>query len=187
MTDRIKNMGDRRQVGVTDANRKGAFVKGQSGNPGGKVSLANDLKRAQMIGVPPEVTRALDEWFENAGDKLADLGADGFIAGLRAALDEATQRVLPVDPAHARAMWWRMILPIAFAGPQGQKDSNWSYASQEVGVRLLGKPKETIAVESSDAPRIDWSQVPEDEREDILRAIQRLQAYMGEPASDAEH
>lgn len=51
-----------------------------------------------------------------------------------------------LDPETARARWWAMILPVAFAGPRGQKDSNWTYAASEVGNRLLGKPKESVEI-----------------------------------------
>lgn len=170
MSGDIKRLGDRRGAN--------GFKPGVSGNPGGKVSLANDLKRAAMIGVPAEVLSVLEEWREDADTRLAELGALAFLAGLSQALDDACKRVLPVDAAEARAMWWRTILPIAFAGPCGPKDSNWTYASQEVGVRLLGKPKETIAIEGSDSTPIDWSKVPEERREYLLAAIAELQSYI---------
>lgn len=163
------------------------FQPGRSGNPGGQPSLKRDLERAKAIGIPQEILDVLEEWRMDADERFAELGAAGFVAGLQSALQEATQRVLPVDAAEARAMWWRAILPIAFAGPQGAKDSNWQYAHDTVGVRLLGKPKETIAIESSDTSAIDWRRVPEEEREEILKAITKLQAYVGEPASQAEH
>lgn len=172
--------------GTHDANRHGAFRPGQSGNPGGKPSIANDLKRAAVIGIPVEISEVLDEWALESHARLRELGPDGFIAGLRAALEDATKRIPPVDAAEARAMWWRTILPIAFAGPQGPKDSNWTYANQEVGVRLMGKPKETIAIEGSEAPAIDWNKVPEDEREGLLQAIVKLQGYVSAP-SPTEH
>lgn len=124
----------------------GRWKRGQTGNPGGKVSLRKDLERAH-------------------------------------ALDPS----LPTTPAEARAKWWAMVLPIAFAGPRRPNDRNWAYAAQEVGTRLLGKPKETVAIEHTDLTPVDWSAVPEEEREEILVAITKLQAYVGEPESDAEH
>lgn len=163
------------------------FVKGRSGNPGGPPKLKNDLKRAALIGVPPEVTATLEEWFEDASARLAELGAESFIAALRAALDEATKRVLPVDPAEARAMWWRTILPVVFSGPSGSKDSVWTYASGEVGNRLLGKPKEHVVLEDGNAPPIDWTRVPAERREFLQAAIAELLAYVTEPESATEH
>lgn len=177
----ITQMGDKRMIGPPKP-----FTKGVSGNPGGKISLQKDLERARAIGVPPEVAAVLKEWQENAAERLAELGPDGFLSGLAQALDDATRRVLPLDAAEARAMWWRTVLPVAFAGPCGPKDSVWTYASQEVGNRLLGKPKETIAVEGERTP-IDWSRVPEEERPALAAAILKLQRYLSSPDSDTEH
>jgi hypothetical protein len=91
-----------------------------------------------------------------------------------------------LTPADARARWWAMILPVAFAGPCGPKDTNWTYASAEVGTRLLGKPKETIAIEDGNATPIDWSLVPEERRPALTAAILELQGYLSAP-SDTEH
>lgn len=163
------------------------FPKGKSGNPGGQPSLVNDLKRAQIVGIPPEIQEVLDEWRDGAGKRLTELGAEGFIAGLNDAIRAATARVLPMDPAEARAMWWRTVFPVFLRGPSGNKDSVWTYTSQEIGVRLLGKPKETIAIEDTGGAPIDWSKVPEDERESLLASIVKLQTYLGEPTTDTEH
>lgn len=94
---------------------------------------------------------------------------------------------LPSTPAAARAKWWSMVLPVAFAGPQGPKDSNWTYAAGEVGVRLLGKPKETVEIVGDSESGVEWTKVPVEEREQILEAITKLQAYVGEPETDSEH
>lgn len=166
----------------------GRFKPGQSGNPGGPPKLKNDLKRAALIGVPPEVLSTLEEWFEDAASRLAELGAEGFVQGLRAALTEATQKVLPLDPAEARAMWWRTVWPVFIAGPSGPKDSVWVSVKQDTGDRLFGKAKEhvTISDDNTRAP-IDWKRVPEEEREALLAAILKLQAYTGEPETPTEH
>lgn len=176
----IKNLGNK-------AN-SGGFKPGPDSrrNAGGKPSIANDLERARLIGVPAEILAVLDEWHEEGGERLAELGPDGFLAGLRQAMDDATKRVLPLDPAEARAMWWRTILPVVYAGPSGSKDSVWTYASQEVGVRLLGKPKETIAVEGGTTP-IDWTRVPPEKRDTIGAVLLELQGYLSQPESDTEH
>lgn len=163
------------------------YRPGQSGNPGGRPSIVKDLERAKQIGVPPEVQAALTEWFQDADEHLSKLGAQGFVAGLQQALQDAAAKVLPVNLDEARAMWWRTILPIAFAGPLRDKDSNWQYAHDTVGVRLLGKPKEHVVLEGSDATPIDWTKVPEEEREELLKAIIKLQAYLGESPSSSEH
>jgi hypothetical protein len=163
------------------------FEKGRSGNPNGKISLKNDLKRAVAIGTLPELHRVLDEWFGEASAKLAELGPDGFIAGLREAIREAMALDLPVTPEDARAQWWRTLLPVAFAGPSGTKDSVWTYAQQEVGVRLLGKPKEHVVLEEGAAPPVDWKRVPESEREELQAAMLKLLGYLGEPESMTEH
>lgn len=57
-----------------------------------------------------------------------------------------------LTPEDARARWWAAVLPVAFAGPQRAKDSNWTYAASEVGNRLLGKPKETLEVSGGMTP-----------------------------------
>jgi hypothetical protein len=166
----------------------GPFKKGDPRiNPGGKPSVVRDLERARAIGTPVEVAAVLTEWLDAGPARLNELGPEGFLTGLRAALDEATKRILPVTPEEARAMWWRAILPVAFAGPMGPKDSNWTYAQQEVGVRLLGKPKETIALEDGGQTPIDWTRVPEDERPPLLAAVLKLQGYLKHPESDTEH
>jgi hypothetical protein len=173
-------------VSIVGKGRK--FPPGTSGNPGGQPSIKRDLERARVSGVPVEVTETLDEWFLDAHARVRELGADGFIAGLREALTAATQRVMPIDPTEARAMWWRTVFPIFLAGPSGTKDSVWTYTSQEIGVRLLGKPKETIAVEGTDsAAQIDWKKVPEEERVPLGEALLRLQAYLSNPDSSTEH
>ncbi len=164
------------------------FVKGRSGNPGGPPKLKNDLKRAALIGVPPEVTATLEEWLEDAGSRLAELGPRGFIAALRAALDEATKRVLPVDPAEARAMWWRTVWPVFMAGPCGPKDSVWVSVKQDTGDRLFGKAREHVTIsEGESSPQIDWNRVPEEERHELGMAMMRLQTYLSEPGTDTEH
>lgn len=61
---------------------------------------------------------------------------------------------LPGTTAEARRLWWQMILPVAFKGPNGNPkgDADWRYAAQEVGNRLLGKPKEHVEVSGSITP-----------------------------------
>jgi hypothetical protein len=61
---------------------------------------------------------------------------------------------LPSSTEEARRRWWAMILPVAFAGPSGNPkgDADWRYAAQEVGNRLLGKPKEHVEVSGSITP-----------------------------------
>ena len=164
------------------------FVKGKSGNPGGPPKLKNDLKRAALIGVPPEVTATLEEWLEDASSRLGELGAEGIVAALKAALDEATKRVLPIDPAEARAMWWRTVWPVFMAGPCGPKDSVWVSVKQDTGDRLFGKAREHVTIQDGEPPPgIDWKRVPEEERESLLAAILKLQAYTGEPETPTEH
>jgi hypothetical protein len=159
----------------------------QSGNPNGKISLKNDLKRAKEIGALPELHRVLNEWRESAGERLAELGAEGFVAALQAAIREACEIDLPPTPEVARAMWWRTTLPVAFAGPCGPKDTVWTYANSEVGNRLLGKQKDHVVLEGSETPPVDWKRVPEEERQALQEAMLRLLGYLGEPASPTEH
>lgn len=183
--NRIARMGQARRIG--NPAWVGPDGRGRSGNPGGQPSLKKDLERARHIGIPAEIKAVLEEWREDAEERLTALGgADQFVAGLYAALQQAADRILPIDAAEARAWWWRTILPVAFAGPLRDKDSNWQYAHDTVGVRLLGKPKETIALEGGESRPVDWSKVPEAEREELLQALLKLQAYIGEP-SDTEH
>ncbi len=164
------------------------FKPGISGNPGGRLSIAKDLERARTVAVPPDVMAVIDRWMnEDPKALLAELGPERFLADFRAELLDAAQRIPALTPADARALWWRTILPIAWAGPSGPKDSSWVYAQQETGVRLLGKPKDTVVIEGSEAPPIDWSKVPASEREGLLEAISRLQGYVGAPASETEH
>lgn len=61
---------------------------------------------------------------------------------------------LPRSTEEARRRWWAMILPVAFKGPNGNPkgDADWRYAAQEVGNRLLGKPKEHVEVSGSITP-----------------------------------
>lgn len=83
---------------------------------------------------------------------------------------------LPTTPAEARARWWAAVLPVALAGPQGPKDSNWTYAHSEVGNRLLGKAKDHVVIEQGDAEQaVDWSRIPAEERRDLVTAIQKLE------------
>ncbi len=180
--NRISRMGAARRPGNP------AWVKGKSQNPGGNPSIKKDLERARHLGIPDEIKQVLEQWRNEADDRMAELGGpSGFVAGLFAALQQATERILPVSVEEARAWWWRTILPIAFAGPLRDKDSNWQYAHDTVGVRLLGKPKDTVVIEGGDGTPVDWSRVPEEEREALLAAMLKLQAYIGEPPSDAEH
>lgn len=61
---------------------------------------------------------------------------------------------LPGSTEEARRRWWAMLLPVAFRGPNGNPkgDPDWRYAAQEVGNRLLGKPKEHVEVSGSITP-----------------------------------
>lgn len=61
---------------------------------------------------------------------------------------------LPGTTAEARRLWWNMILPVAFRGPNGNPkgDADWRYAAQEVGHRLLGKPKEHVEITGAISP-----------------------------------
>lgn len=162
------------------------FPKGTSGNPGGRPSIVKDLERARHIGVPAEVKTTLDEWFLDAAEHLSKLGPQGFIAGLQQALQDATAKVVPLNLDEARAMWWRTILPIAFAGPLRDKDSNWQYAHDTVGVRLLGKPKEHVVLEGTDTTPIDWTRVPEHRRDPLGEMVIELHGYLSEPGA-TEH
>lgn len=163
--------------------RHPGFPPGKSGNPGGQPSIKKDLERAATVGIPAEVLATIDEWLEDGEERLKELGADGFLRGLRRAIDEAGRREV-LTPADARAMWWRTVLPIAFAGPKKDNDRNWAYAHETVGVRLLGKPKEHVVVEGSESRPIDWRAVPEERREFLLAAITELQAYIDAPVTE---
>lgn len=66
--------------------------------------------------------------------------------------DPGVAELAGLTPEDARARWWAMILPVAFAGPRGPKDSNWTYAASEVGNRLLGKAKESIEISGGITP-----------------------------------
>lgn len=164
-----------------------SWKPGQSGNPGGAPSIKNDLKRASLLGVPPEVNKTLDEWFAEASERLQDLGAQAFVAQLKQALDDAVKRTVPMDTQEARAWWWRTIWPIFLAGPSGTKDSVWIYTAGEMGNRLLGKPKEHVVLEDGTTTPIDWKRVPEERRAALGAAILELQGYFSEPANNTEH
>lgn len=165
------------------------FTEGTSGNPGGRPvgSLKYDIPRAKTIGTMPELHAVLDEWAELAEEKLATMGATRFIATLQAEIRQACEIDLPPTAEIARAQWWRTLLPVAFRGPNGTKDSVWTYAQQEVGVRLLGKPKEHVVVEEGAAPPVDWKRVPEAERERLQASMLELLGYLDEPESATEH
>ena len=152
------------------------FKAGISGNPGGRASIAKDLERARTVAVPPDVMAVIERWInEEPRALLAELGPEKFLEGFRAELVAAAQNIPALTPADARALWWRTILPIAWAGPSGPKDSSWVYAQQETGVRLLGKPKDTVVFEGSSEAPIDWSKVPPERREKLLEAITELE------------
>jgi hypothetical protein len=156
------------------------YPKGTSGNPGGKPSIARDLERARTVAVPPDVLAVIDRWTNDEPAKLlADLGPEKFLEGFRAELLQAAERVPAITPADARAMWWRTILPVAWAGPSGPKDSSWVYAQQETGNRLLGKPKDHVVIEGSPEAPIDWSKVPPERREKLLEALAELEMLQG--------
>jgi len=112
-------------------------------------------------------------------------GRPSIVNDLRAA--GAIDPSLPTTPAEARAKWWAMILPVAFAGPQGPRDSNWIYAAGEAGVRLLGKPKETVVIEGSEESPVDWSKVPEDRREKLLEALTEIELIVAPVDEPVEH
>ncbi len=108
MSNPIDRLGDKRATG--NAHGRG-FKPGQSGNPGGRSAIANDLKR---VG--------------------------------------AADPNLPGTTEEARQRWWAMLMPVAFGGPMSENDPNWRYAAQEVGNRLLGKPKEHVEVTGGITP-----------------------------------
>lgn len=152
------------------------FKPGQSANPGGKPSIARDLERARTVAVPPDVLAVIERWISDEPRALlADLGPEKFLEGFRAELLAVAQNIPPLTPADARALWWRTILPIAWAGPSGPKDSSWVYAQQETGVRLLGKPRDTVVIENGAEAPIDWAKVPAERREKLLEAITELE------------
>jgi hypothetical protein len=83
---------DNRITRFGDKVNTGGFKKGPDPrrNPGGKISLANDLKRAQVIGIPAEIQQVLDEWADTADKKLAELGPVKFMSNLRAAVQSTS-------------------------------------------------------------------------------------------------
>lgn len=164
------------------------WQKGVSANPNGKISLKNDLKRANTIGMPADLKALLDEYVTNGADLFSELGEEEYFTRFQAAVTAVIERIPPLlEPADARAMWWRMILPVCYAGPQRDKDSNWSYASAEVGTRLLGKPKDTLSVEDGGRTPIDWTRVPEERRGPIGVVLVELHGYLNDPESSTEH
>lgn len=102
-------MSEKKSGGVTG---KG-WSKGQSGNPGGRPKIENDL--AAVGAADPN---------------------------------------LPGTTEEARRRWWAMIMTRAYQGPNGSPkgDADWRYAAQELGNRLLGKPKEHVEVSGSITP-----------------------------------
>lgn len=163
------------------------YPKGTSGNPGGQPSLKNDLERARIMGVPPEISKVLEEWRLEADERFAEFGAAGFVAGLQQALDAAMETSMPLTPADARAMHLRTTWKVFIAGPESAKDSVWVYTAGEWNIRLWGKPKEHVVVEDGNATPIDWSRVPEDRRGPLGDAIVELHGYLSEPDSKTEH
>lgn len=92
-----------------------------------------------------------------------------------------------VSIAEARGRLYALQMKIACAGPKGANDRNWALAMDDMMNRHFGKPKEFVEITQGESPAVDWSKVPVEDREEMLRAIQRLQAYVGEPETDSEH
>lgn len=106
--------------------------------------------------------------------------------GGRPSLTKTHEWVCANDPEYAKAAGMTMEeargrlyaleMKVALAGPQGPKDSNWTFAMGDMMARHFGKPKETIEVVSEgDAEReIDWDKVPLEQRERLLAAMREL-------------
>jgi len=92
---------------------------------------------------------------ERFGNKV---GINGFKAGtsgnpggrpsIAKAWEEATGKKTAALSAEALKLIWGVFIK----GPKGEKDSNWTFAAQQVLHYLIGKPKEQIELTGALSP-----------------------------------
>lgn len=127
------------------AKTDGRFVKGISGNPGGR-------------------KRGAERTFREVAEQRVYVAADG----------------VEYRGIHALA---HVLLDIAYSKDEQARDR--ARAVEMFIDRGWGKVKDTVVVESSETPTVDWRSVPMKDREEILGAICKLQEIVGDGAPDS--